>query len=526
MIDWVDRTSLALAELCIDGCVSSPVRRVRDYAASGPHERRPTPFARSSVGTYSGVVEMHEVQQRSDLPAVHLRPSSVDETLDLLAVYGDRACLIAGGTDLILEFARGQHDGVEALIDLSSIHGEDAITSIGNRTRIGMLVTHNQIVGSSHVWETARPLAEACLEIGSAQLRNRATVVGNIATASPANDTITALRVLDAEVTLRSVRGERTVALGDFHTGVRLTLREADELITSISFRQLGKNERGVFVKAGLRAAQAISVVHAAMVMTVEDGVVQAVKIALGSVAPTIVEAPVDGFVGGPCDSESIAAVARAAAQSVRPIDDVRATAAYRSESVRVIVQRGLESLLEPRPAPDRAVLLSPGGSAFGSGDATTINGLPVEVADTAGLTLLDWLRDVAGPTLGEGLTGTKEGCAEGECGACTVQMNGAAVMSCLVPAASVAGSAIVTVEGVGIGGLHAIQQAFVDKFAVQCGYCIPGFIVAGASLLDEISQPSPVDIADGLAGNLCRCTGYYKIIEAVVAAGASGAGA
>ncbi len=168
--------------------------------------------------------------------------------------------------------------------------------------------------------------------------------------------------------------------------------------------------------------------------------------------------------------------------------------------------------------------LLSPGGSAFGSGGVTTVNGLPVEVADSTALTLLDWLRDVAGPSLGQALTGTKEGCAEGECGACTVQMNGAAVMSCLVPAASVGGSAIVTVEGVGSGGLHAIQQAFVDTFAVQCGYCIPGFIVAGASLLAEIPQPSADDVVDGLAGNLCRCTGYYKIIDAVVAAGEAGA--
>ncbi len=464
---------------------------------------------------------MHEVQRRGPLPKQVLRPGTADEAVELLGEYGDKARLIAGGTDLILEFAHLQHDGVEVLIDLSAVAGCDHIEIGETHVTIGMLVTHNQIVASPELWEVARPLAEACFEIGSPQLRNRATVVGNIATASPANDTISALRVLDAKLTLRSVRGERTVTLQEFHTGVRRSLRMPDELITSISFRTLAANERGVFVKAGLRAAQAISVVHAAMVVATDGDLVVSAKIALGSVATTIVETPVEALIGNPLNDETIGAAAVAAMSSVTPIDDVRATATYRSEAVRVIVERGLQSL-RSAPAEHRPpILLGASGSAYGSGgDVATVNGHEVEVVGGAGLTLLDWLRDVAGPLIGISLTGTKEGCAEGECGACTVQLNGSAVMSCLVPAVSAGGSAVVTVEGIANGDLHPVQRAFIDKFAVQCGYCIPGFIVAGASLLDEIPSPDADAVIEGLAGNLCRCTGYYKIIDAVVAAG------
>ena len=464
---------------------------------------------------------MHEVQRRGPLPNRVLRPKTIDEAVTLLGEHGEKSRLIAGGTDLILEFAHHQHDGVEVLIDLSAITGCGKIEVDEKRVTIGMLVTHNQIVASSQLWTVARPLAEACFEIGSPQLRNRATVVGNIATASPANDTISALRVLDAELTLRSVRGERTVTLQEFHTGVRRSLRMPDELITSITFRRLAANERGVFVKAGLRAAQAISVVHAAMVVATNGDLVSSAKIALGSVATTIVEAPVEALVGKPLDDDAIGAAALAAMSSVTPIDDVRATASYRSEAVRVVVERGLQSL-RSAPAEHRPpILLGASGSTHGSsGDLATVNGREVEVAGGAGLTLLDWLRDVAGPLIGASLTGTKEGCAEGECGACTVQFNGSAVMSCLVPALTAGGASVVTVEGIANGDLHPVQRAFIDKFAVQCGYCIPGFIVAGASLLDEVPTPDADAVIEGLAGNLCRCTGYYKIIDAVVAAG------
>lgn len=117
-------------------------------------------------------------------------------------------------------------------------------------------------------------------------------------------------------------------------------------------------------------------------------------------------------------------------------------------------------------------------------------------------------------------LTGTKEGCGEGECGACTVILDGRIVNSCLVPVAQVNGSDITTIEGVASNGeLHAVQQAFIDHGGAQCGICTPGMVLAAVDLLQRNPEPNENEIRNGLAGNLCRCTGYMKIFESVVRA-------
>ena len=127
---------------------------------------------------------------------------------------------------------------------------------------------------------------------------------------------------------------------------------------------------------------------------------------------------------------------------------------------------------------------------------------------------LLDVLREQAG------LTGTKEGCGEGECGACSVEIDGALVNSCLVPALQAEGAKVRTIEGVaGADHLHAVQQAFLTYGGAQCGICTPGMILAAVNLLARNSQPSELEIREGLSGNLCRCTGYTKIFESVVEA-------
>jgi carbon-monoxide dehydrogenase medium subunit len=153
-----------------------------------------------------------------------------------------------------------------------------------------------------------------------------------------------------------------------------------------------------------------------------------------------------------------------------------------------------------------------------------TVNGDVAHGSSAASTTLLDWLRDHASTPC----SGVKEGCAEGECGACTVRLDGTAVMGCLVAAAQADGAEVTTVEGLratepdGSFPLHPLQASFIDEFAVQCGFCIPGFLVAGAALLEECPAPTDQQIELGLAGNLCRCTGYYPITRAVRSAGGS----
>ena len=464
--------------------------------------------------------------------------TSIDEALQILSERGERARIVAGGTDLIIELDRGVRQGIDTLVDVTRIPGLESIVLDEDEViHLGPLVTHNHCVASKLINERALPLAQAAWEVGAPQIRNRGTVAGNLITASPANDTITPLMAMGARVTLRSLSGEREVALDDFYKGVRLTVMRPDEMLVDISTPALKTHKRGMFIKLGLRRAQAISLVDAAVVIGfTEEGEanlperrIEKAAIALGAVAPTIVHADqAESYLAGrTLNEETIETASRLAMEQARPIDDVRSSKEYRSEMVRVAVLRCLRSLArgeERGGLPDRPVLLwgdlarrktsklfESAHHKKGTEIHTLINGREYRFDTGSDKTLLRLLREEAG------LIGTKEGCAEGECGACTVFLDGEAVMSCLVPAARAHGAEIVTIEGLAQNGrLHPVQQAFIEAGAVQCGYCTPGFLMSAAKLLEERPSPTLSEIEQAITGNLCRCTGYYKIVEAI----------
>lgn len=483
-------------------------------------------------------------------------PATVDETLHILAEKREKARLVAGATDLMLELERSVRKGIETVIDITRLPNLDRITLDENETiHLGPLVTHNSAASSKLLRERAFPLVSAAWQVGAPQIRNRATVAGNLVTASPANDTITPLVALGAWVMLASEKGTRRVPLVDFYTGVRKTVMQPDEMLVDIAFPALqcassGRiGQRGTFLKLGLRRAQAISLVNTAIILDLgtmqTQPMVISAAITLGAVAPTIIHATeAEAFLAGQeLSDECIARAAEMAAGTARPIDDIRGSAAYRKAMVRVLVMRALRLLREGQEqsqVPESPVLLwgkpaivrgkrsakKESGKAFPSPIRSRINGKEYTFSTGYEKSLLRLLREEAG------LTGTKEGCAEGECGACTVFLDGQAVMACLVPAPRADGAEIVTIEGLNSPQapekgktavtsqrepvLHPVQAAFVADGAVQCGYCTPGFIMSAAKLLEERPQPVRDEIMQAISGNLCRCTGYYKIVQAI----------
>ena len=168
--------------------------------------------------------------------------SSVDEALALLNEHGESARIVAGGTDLIIEMEKGQHPQLNVLVDITRVPGLDAIRQEDDAIVLGPLVTHNHVVGSDLIRQRALPLAQASWEVGAPQIRNRATIAGNLITASPANDTITPLIAMGAQVTLLSVDGERTLMLEDFYSGFRQTVLRPNELLRAIRIPPLETN--------------------------------------------------------------------------------------------------------------------------------------------------------------------------------------------------------------------------------------------------------------------------------------------
>ena len=422
-----------------------------------------------------------------------LQPATWDEALEAKAEHPE-AMPLWGGTDVMVELNFGRARP-EAILDLTRVdelgqHGRE-----NGLLRVGAGVTYTRAI--AELGDALPGLAIASRTVGSPQIRNRGTIGGNLGSSSPAGDALPPLYASGAEVEVASTRGTRSLPIEDFITGPKRNTLAQDELIAA--FRVAPARGAQQFSKIGTRNAMVIAVCSFALALDEEE---RAVGTCLGSAAPTPRRA-------------------REAEAFIQPHARLGRQDADRARGARAVrrARRGC-GVADRRSARERDVPAAR-TRRDGAPDAEvgvvrltcTINGEPREVDGLwEGESLLYVLRERLA------LPGSKNACEQGECGSCSVYLDGELVCSCLVLAGQAEGRDIVTVEGLapGEGDLHPIQEAYLEAGAVQCGFCTPGLIVATHDLLARNADPSDAEIREALAGNLCRCTGYEKILDAV----------
>ncbi|MGE0130050.1 MAG: xanthine dehydrogenase family protein subunit M [Blastocatellales bacterium] len=279
-------------------------------------------------------------------PAV-LTPNSLDEAYELLARRGGGAKIIAGGTDLMVLINCRLLDA-EEFIDIWDLDELRGLKDEGETIRVGALTSYTQLIKSQLIQEHIPVLAEASRTIGAIQIQNRGTIGGNIVNASPAGDTLPVLSAFDAEVEIGSIRGVRRIGFNHFYTGYRRTVMEPDEIVLAVRLQKLKPNERSFFYKVGTRRAQAISKIVMAIKAETTEGVINAINVGLGSVAPTVRRAVQTEslLTNTVLNTTIIEQAARTISEEVSPITDVRSTERYRRTITGRVLAKILRSLM------------------------------------------------------------------------------------------------------------------------------------------------------------------------------------
>ncbi|RME84121.1 MAG: xanthine dehydrogenase family protein subunit M [Caldilineae bacterium] len=281
-------------------------------------------------------------------PFDYYEATSLEEAVSLLGRYDGRASILAGGTDLLVEMKEGLR-APACLVNIKRIPGLDELSyTPGEGLRIGAAVTVRQVERHPAVRQHYAGLAQAACQLGSVQVRNRATVVGNICRASPSADTAPPLIADGALVCLFGADGTRTVPLEEFFTGPGQTVLRAHEIVTELRLPDPIPHTGQVYLKHGRRLAMELATVGVAVSLTLQDEICTRVRIVLGAVAPTPIRASEAEAVleGRSPDSTLVSMAAVKAQEASRPIDDVRSSAAYRRQMVRVLTLRALEQAL------------------------------------------------------------------------------------------------------------------------------------------------------------------------------------
>ncbi len=465
-------------------------------------------------------------------PIQYIAVETIAEACNVLAEYGADARVLAGGTDLLIEWRRSSAKRPKVILDISRASELRGITESDGSVTIRPLTTHSDLMRAELVQKFAPLLGTAAAMIGSPQIRGRGTVGGNVMNAAACADTVPPLIALGASVRLQSKRGARELALADLFLKPYETKASGDELLTAIGFPKLASGARSAFLKLGRRKALAISRLSVAAILDVgKDGRIAEARIVPGATFPTwkrVTEAE-EMLLGEKPEQKLFAAAGKRVAEEMIKATGRRWSTEYKEPVIAVLVRRALEACAS------RARRVVPPvrsqGEVARRGDAesaarrsrtpasecritTTINGRSHTLTAPANRTLLDLLRDHLG------LLGTKCGCEIGECGACTVLLDGEPVNSCLVLAAQIDGREVMTVEGLAQAGkLHPLQESFLDHDAAHCGFCTPGMLMSAKALLDWNPRPTETEIRTAISGNLCRCTGYQQIVQAIAKA-------
>ena len=282
----------------------------------------------------------------------YLVPKSLDEALGMLERYRGAARVIAGGTDIVPASRKGA-PGIKALVDITRIPGLDTIRLDGGTVKIGPLVTHTEVALSGLIRERGTALAEGASRLGSPQIRNIATVAGNIVNAQPGADTVIPLMALDGSVTILSRKGERTIPLAELFTGVgRTAIDSTKEIVTQISFPALGKGEASAAVRLAKRKTLVLPILTVAVVVGTDPGRKNftEARIAMGPVATTPMrcKAAEKILTGRPIGEEVIRKAAAEAEKAANPRTSlIRGTSEYRKAMVAVLVERGIAAALK-----------------------------------------------------------------------------------------------------------------------------------------------------------------------------------
>jgi CO/xanthine dehydrogenase FAD-binding subunit len=282
----------------------------------------------------------------------YLVPFSLEEALEMLERYRGAARVIAGGTDIVPASRKGA-PGFKALVDITRIPGLNTISLDGQTVKIGPLVTHTEVALDRLIRERGMALAEGASRLGSPQIRNIATVAGNIINAQPGADTVIPLLALDGSVTITGRKGERTIPLADLFTGVgRTTIDSTREIVTGISFPALGKGEASAAMRLAKRKTLVLPILTVAVVVGTDPGRKRftKVRIAIGPVATTPMRCKVaeEVLAGSPIGDDVIRMAAAEAEKAANPRTSlIRGTSEYRKAMVAVLVERGIAAALK-----------------------------------------------------------------------------------------------------------------------------------------------------------------------------------